>query len=95
MAGVTATSPDGRVWELTIEHDLDGDDFTYPVYVAIARDNGEQRYLDWSRFDRFSGAHFVAFVAAGFPPRPGLGPWFLKTIEALPEFGSAQLGEAA
>lgn len=95
MAGLTATSPDGRIWTRDVEHDDDGDGFTYHELYAVAADNGERRHLDWSRFKVFFDEHFVAFVAAGFPRRLNLGPWFPEEIEALPEFGNIKLGEAA
>lgn len=86
VCGMTATTPDGRTWSIITEIEDDSDGFQYPESFAVAEDNGERRHLDWSRFQHYTLEHFKAFVAADFPPRPGLAPWFPSRIETLPQY---------
>jgi hypothetical protein len=61
-----ATCPEGRTWAWLIEDEYDSEGFRTDSHVAVDVATGEERHLNWSRFQYYTSRHFVAFVEGGF-----------------------------
>jgi hypothetical protein len=66
-------------WTYRVDEDRDDDVRKYD-HTAIR--DGEVRDLDHSPYEVVSREAFAAYVATGFPPRPGRSAWKNATIIA-------------
>ena len=77
----SVTDQNGVSWTYETREERDGDGFYYNDHFAISS-TGEERALDWSRFDQFQADHFERYVLAGMPERQGIAPWHPDSILA-------------
>lgn len=69
MANITATDPHGKTWAWA---ELPDDEF--PQYASehwAVDESGYHKMLPFCRFKHYRAEHFVAYVEAGFPSKPG------------------------